>query len=294
MALISSVKRLGVDAIIEQLELQPYGSLPGPFGVFVLEQESPIGLDIDLSISTSDGLPSEVFDEEIDRFALYQDRSPPELVSVTDLADLCNVPVPPSRTSTREPALDTYDNQGNGLGFGSLEGFALPNPFLGSTGTGVLTINTPISSDPYVGVDEECMSVIPSSSSFLLNHYKLQMGKLFSPIRVRKPIWSVLHLPSAMATFSQLTVFGEASHAKSALFYGLLAVSAFNLDKISTESASSYWWAVGERLSQKAKQELQQACNLELDGPKKSKYKDILMAVLNMITIAVCLLVTCC
>lgn len=144
-----------------------------------------------------------------------------------------------------------------------------------------------LSVNPSISVDQDCRSMLPSSSHFLLTHYKLQMGTLFSPITVRKPIWSVLHLPSAMSTFSELSVFGGSSHAKSALFYGLLAVSAFNLHNIASYDATTHWRAIGRRLNEKAKVQLERACILELDGPKKSKYKEILMAVLNMITIAV-------
>ncbi|TDZ15265.1 hypothetical protein Cob_v011783 [Colletotrichum orbiculare MAFF 240422] len=60
---------------------------------------------------------------------------------------------------------------------------------------------------------------LSSHADFLLDYYKSQMGKLFSPIRVRKPPWSMLHFPRAVAAFSELSVFKTARHAHVALLH---------------------------------------------------------------------------
>ncbi|KFZ11167.1 hypothetical protein V502_07701 [Pseudogymnoascus sp. VKM F-4520 (FW-2644)] len=129
---------------------------------------------------------------------------------------------------------------------------------------------------------------IPENMHFLLDHYKNQAETSFSPLRVRKPPWSVLHLPSALSAFSELTLFKETSNAKAALLYAVLAVSAFHLDKVVASAGSSnYWWTVGEELRDRAKAQLQSCSYNELVGPGRSKYKEILMAILTMVTICV-------
>lgn len=286
----SKVGTLEVDAIIEQLGFQYREHQSGPFGVFSLNHVETPGSQRNqpprvIESTAGEAIEGNIYGSDFD-LDMFQ---PTGSFDDVDLANLCNFSTGEMENlpEREDQGFNFEDMAGDCLVTNSPQGSMLQDFLLANSVTDTFSPTAPLSVNPSVGLDQDCMSVVPSSSSYLLSHYKLQMGNLFSPIRVRKPIWGVLHLPSAMATFSELTVFGEASHAKSAFFYGLLAVSAFNLDKMSTESATTYWWATGERLCRKAKSELQQACNLELDGSKVSKYKDILMAVLNMITIAV-------
>lgn len=133
------------------------------------------------------------------------------------------------------------------------------------------------------------LATVPENANFLLSHYKEQMGRLFSPIRVKKPPWAVLHLPCATATVSELTIWGKASHAKISLLRAILAVSAFNLDRIhyGLPEQSTFWWNVGDKNREIAKREVQLCLSTEIEGPEKSKYKEILMALLSMVTISV-------
>jgi arginine metabolism regulation protein II len=130
---------------------------------------------------------------------------------------------------------------------------------------------------------------VSSHAHFLLEHYKSQMGKLFSPLRVRKSPWSILHFPRALSALSELSIFKRTKHAHTSLFYAVLAVSAFNWDNIHRQQKDSttYWRNVGEGFRRGARKELEWACETELAGEKSSKYKDILMAILTMVTISV-------
>ncbi|RMJ07776.1 hypothetical protein CDV36_012626 [Fusarium kuroshium] len=130
---------------------------------------------------------------------------------------------------------------------------------------------------------------VSSHAHFLLEHYKSQMGKLFSPLRVRKSPWSILHFPRALSALSELSIFKRTKHAHTSLFYAVLAVSAFNWDNIHREQKDSttYWRNVGEGFRRGARKELERTCETELAGEKSSKYKDILMAILTMVTISV-------
>ncbi|KAH7162109.1 fungal-specific transcription factor domain-containing protein [Dactylonectria estremocensis] len=138
-------------------------------------------------------------------------------------------------------------------------------------------------------LDQRLDTSVATHSNFLLQHYKSQMGKIFSPLRVRKPPWSILHFPRALSALSELKIFNKMNHAPTSLLYAVLAVSAFNWDNIYREESNSttYWRNVGKGFWHGAKKELQWTCETELAGEKSSKYKDILMAILTMVTITV-------
>lgn len=135
----------------------------------------------------------------------------------------------------------------------------------------------------------EISQPLSSCAPFLLEHYKFQSDKLFSPLRSRKPPWEVLHLPCALSTFAELTLFKATTHTKKSLFYAILAVSAFNLDKMTLgqKDGSNYWWVTGEHFTRLAKEELGLSYANELDGVNRAKYKDLLMAILTIVTVSV-------
>ncbi|KAH8738301.1 fungal-specific transcription factor domain-containing protein [Ilyonectria robusta] len=152
-----------------------------------------------------------------------------------------------------------------------------------------LAIPSPLASHMSSGLDQRLGPSISTHANFLLQHYKAQTGTLFSPLRVRKSPWSILHFPRALSALSELNIFNKTKHAPMSLLYSVLAVSAFNWDNICREQKNSttYWRNVGEGFWRGAKKELEWTCETELAGEKSSKYKDILMAILTMVTITV-------
>lgn len=146
---------------------------------------------------------------------------------------------------------------------------------------------SPLASHMSSGLDQRLGPSISTHANFLLQHYKAQTGTLFSPLRVRKSPWSILHFPRALSALSELNIFNKTKHAPMSLLYSVLAVSAFNWDNIYREQKNSttYWRNVGEGFWRGAKKELEWTCETELAGEKSSKYKDILMAILTMVTI---------
>ncbi|KAF1986099.1 hypothetical protein K402DRAFT_333127 [Aulographum hederae CBS 113979] len=128
---------------------------------------------------------------------------------------------------------------------------------------------------------------IPADAKLLLDHCRDFLDVL-SPLRNQKSFWKVLHLPSALTTLSEYVLWKSAGHARLSLLYSLLSVSAFHLDRTSgNEQEQGYWWSVGESYNTKARRELQWSLREELVGPKKAKYKDLAMAMLTMVTVAV-------
>jgi arginine metabolism regulation protein II len=131
--------------------------------------------------------------------------------------------------------------------------------------------------------DDFNANLVPSSAHHLLRVYRDNMGNWFSPLRTRKPPWSVLHLPIALSTVSELSIWGKASHARIAIFRALLAVSAFTLD----DTTSTYWREIGIANRFVAQLEMKQCLMKELSGPSKAKYKDTLLALLSLVSISV-------
>ncbi|KAJ5413718.1 fungal-specific transcription factor domain-containing protein [Penicillium cosmopolitanum] len=152
-----------------------------------------------------------------------------------------------------------------------------------------IALPSPLSFHVSLNIENDLEAPVSPTTHFLLRHYRAQAGKLFSPRRVHKSPWDIMHLPRVLSIFSELSVFNKSTHAETALFYGTLAVSAFNFDRLGLEQdgSSDYWWVFGERLRHKAKVELGRSFDTEISGGGKSKYKDILMAILTMVTISV-------
>jgi hypothetical protein len=125
-------------------------------------------------------------------------------------------------------------------------------------------------------------------TSFLLEYYKSQLGTLFSPLRVRHSPWGLLHFPCALSTLSELSICKTATHSKTSLLFSILAVSAFNLDRIlqGQMNTSNYWFTVGDGLRQQAQMQLCKTAETEM-GNQRGRYLHILMAMLKMVTISV-------
>lgn len=130
---------------------------------------------------------------------------------------------------------------------------------------------------------------IPTQSHYLLEHYKSLVTKTFSPIHKRKSPWSVLHLPRAMLALAEISIFRTTQHAHTSLFYSVLAVSAFNMDNLHRRHSdgATYWKSIGDGFRCAAQASLQSTCEVEASGKTQSKYKDVLMAILSMVTISV-------
>jgi len=128
---------------------------------------------------------------------------------------------------------------------------------------------------------------LPSDAKYLLDHYR-DFTDVLSPIKNFKSLWRIMHLPSALATLGEYVLWKTTSHARLSLFYSLLAVSAFHLDRMTGALGQpGYWWTVAEGYNKQAKQQLQRSLCVEFGKPKKVKYKDLTMAMLNMVTVAV-------
>ena len=128
---------------------------------------------------------------------------------------------------------------------------------------------------------------IPRNAWILLSHYKDHVVRLLSPRQYYKSPWQILHLPSALTTLAQLTIGETVNHARSALFYALLTISAFSVEGLRCGSGGNYWKSIGEDFRRRSQRHLKCSLQYEVMGSQKAKYKEILMAMLAMVTVSV-------
>ncbi|KAJ5771070.1 uncharacterized protein N7511_003121 [Penicillium nucicola] len=116
----------------------------------------------------------------------------------------------------------------------------------------------------------------------LLSHYKDQIVPLISPLRRgQESPWISLVIPCAVTTLGELTINGSVNHARLALLNAVWGNSSFHLG--NSVSCPADWKASGEMYLKRAQHHFQK-CMEEtcLSTSKKSKYKEILMAILSL------------
>lgn len=119
----------------------------------------------------------------------------------------------------------------------------------------------------------------------ILSHYKDRIVPLISPLgQGQEQSWMNLVMPCAVHTLGELTMNGSATHARLALLNTLLSTSAFHL---GTHSAPciEHWVSVGNEYLQRAQSHFMRCLEeASHSAMKKSKYKEILMAILSLST----------
>lgn len=121
---------------------------------------------------------------------------------------------------------------------------------------------------------------LPEEAEQLLRHYRQNMAGRSTMKAKRKSPWEIIFLPCALETFAELSLWNEASHTRSSIFYTLLAHSALQLH--IAQGSSSHWKEIGLKNHERAQSHLRQALQHEMFGPRQASYKELLMAILAM------------
>lgn len=102
---------------------------------------------------------------------------------------------------------------------------------------------------------------------------------------IKHSFWNSFVLPSAMRTFAELSVFGEASDASLAMFYSALANGAHMMRRSEQEHSSmSRWQLTAESAQEAAHSSLQSAIQ---SSPGQSVKQELLVANLALSIISV-------
>ncbi|KIW77227.1 hypothetical protein Z517_09673 [Fonsecaea pedrosoi CBS 271.37] len=129
----------------------------------------------------------------------------------------------------------------------------------------------------------------PAEAQLLLTHFK---DRVIPQLRImpveKKSPWEVNNLNAAVLTLARLTymVSQPVSYAALANLQALLALSAKHMAAHTDESSGGYWQSFAANIINKAKENLQCALRNEIKGTNAAKYKDLLMAILAMVTYA--------
>jgi arginine metabolism regulation protein II len=133
-----------------------------------------------------------------------------------------------------------------------------------------------------------------SDAPFLLRNFQCKVipQMMTMPLGEKSP-WNILNLPSAMVTYSELTILGSQnlSYAQLANLHSVLACSAIllSLRQHSLDDSVQHWRQVADNMFRLARDNMQMSLKHETQEPKKSKYKDQLMAVCCLTEFAVSL-----
>lgn len=129
---------------------------------------------------------------------------------------------------------------------------------------------------------------------YLLNYYVTQVADLMTVIPLTENPWKTIYFPRALMAIGELSALGKTSTAKNALLNALLAVSAFNLQSKFPKNSDQmkFYLNLGIRLRNQASAFIKTLLGSQ-NGAKtdvarcvaSEKYKDILCAVMSMISV---------
>ncbi|ODV83425.1 hypothetical protein CANARDRAFT_181313, partial [[Candida] arabinofermentans NRRL YB-2248] len=135
------------------------------------------------------------------------------------------------------------------------------------------------------GIPITSLQVHPTTR-YLLNYYIEDVADMMTVIPLPKNPWKFIYFPRAIMAVGELASLGKTSNAKNCLLNALLAVSAFNLQSKFTRGSDEmkYYVDLGIQLRQQATNFLNKCLEEDI---LQQKYKDVLVAVLSMVTIDV-------
>ncbi|KAJ5301784.1 hypothetical protein N7508_006647 [Penicillium antarcticum] len=268
--LASSTGENSIVSIVEEIDQQSenisFNQIlsNGPFHIFQNTEMQPAHLD-----TLSEILGPEFWDTSITDIDLLAQDRPDELISL----EIPNI-----------------------ISFGpELQTNSLDLPVFGEFG--FLSAGTPAPLSPQsISCGESPADLTDfalSTAKELLGHYRETLVAFFTPARVESQSpWETMYIPSVFSTVGEIGLSGNSSNAKVSLLFAIFAISAFSLDglnRVTDASGSQDWRALGEMYRERAKRRLKRSLKdlSYVIGRKKEKYKDILMALLSMVTICV-------
>ncbi|OKL60992.1 hypothetical protein UA08_03643 [Talaromyces atroroseus] len=135
-------------------------------------------------------------------------------------------------------------------------------------------------------------SRVPAHVEWLLHHYKTDIVDLMTAVTTPKGPWKTVHLPRALQGCGELAFRGTTSHARNALLHALLTISAYNLAANGHGQGQALdahsWREVALKHTAQSLTYLKSCLQPGCPVSERGKYKEVLAAMLSMITIEVC------
>lgn len=135
------------------------------------------------------------------------------------------------------------------------------------------------------GIPTTSLNVHPMAR-YLLNYYIEDVADIMTVIPLAKNPWKFIYFPRALMAVGELASLGRTSNARNGLLNALLAVSAFNLQSkfVRGSDEMKYYVDLGIQLRRQANEFVNRCMEEDI---LSQKYKDVLVAVLSMVTIDV-------
>lgn len=148
--------------------------------------------------------------------------------------------------------------------------------------------------DTLAGIPTTALQVQPLTR-YLLNYYVTQVADLMTVIPLTENPWKMIYFPRALMAIGELLALGKTSDAKNALLNALLAVLAFNLQSKYPKNSElmKFYLHLGIRLRNQASLFVKKLLGSQGQNGsqgiehcvKSEKYKDVLCAVMSMISV---------
>lgn len=126
---------------------------------------------------------------------------------------------------------------------------------------------------------------------YLLGHYMNHVIEIMTVVSNIKSPWKSLHLPRALQGCGELEAVGTTCNARNALINALLSISAFNLAQkfkgYNNTAEADKWNKAAQKYRFRAVNLLKICLEVDFKQPSKVRYKEILAAMLSMVTIDV-------
>lgn len=137
-------------------------------------------------------------------------------------------------------------------------------------------------------------SRIPAEVEYLLHHFTTDVVDFMTAVPTPKGPWKTVHLPRAIQGCGEVAFRGTTSHARNALLHALLAIGAYNLGAKCTTSGqtshASSWRQVALEHTNRSIAYLKSCLQSHCAISERGKYKEVLAAMLAMITVEVILI----
>lgn len=135
------------------------------------------------------------------------------------------------------------------------------------------------------GIPTTSLNVHPMAR-YLLNYYIEDVADMMTVIPLAKNPWKFIYFPRALMAIGELASLGRTSNARNGLLNALLAVSAFNVQSKFERGSyeMKYYVDLGIQLRRQANEFVNMCMEEDI---LSQKYKDVLVAVLSMVTIDV-------
>lgn len=145
------------------------------------------------------------------------------------------------------------------------------------------TLSEQLGASEFISSPSTIENRIPHDAVFLIKHYSTIILTLLTPFRHNKTPWHILFVPHAKNCLAALTLGEDLDHASLCAFYATLSVSAYSLGGVSQ---SCTWVEQGNTYLRIAREHVRLMIKTAYDYSKTAKYKCILIALLNMVQVA--------